>query len=219
MGLFPSDYIHVGGDEAIKDQWKASPEVQGLIRDLGLRDEDELQSWFMKRIDTFLVRNGRKLIGWDEILEGGLPPQATVMSWRGMQGGIRAAGLGHDVVMCPNTTCYLNFAQAENEPTSWAKRHVTKLEKVYGFEPCPVGLNPEEAGHILGGQGCIWTEHIPTFREVEKKLFPRVAALAEVLWSPGGERDYNGFLNRLEAQRVLFDKLKINYFKGDINPE
>jgi hexosaminidase len=216
MELFPSEYIHIGGDEAIKDQWKASTEVQEFMHKLGLQDEDELQSWFLKKIDSFLSQNGRRLIGWDEILDGGLPPDATVMSWRGMEGGIRAVDLGHDVIMCPNTHCYFNFAQAENEPTSWAKRHVTKLEKVYVFDPCPPGLNEKQASSILGAQGCVWTEHIETFRGVENKLFPRISALAEVLWSPG-ERDFNEFMIRLKAQRTLFSKLKINYYKGDLD--
>jgi hexosaminidase len=216
MELFPSEYIHIGGDEAIKDQWKASPEVQELILNQGLKDEDELQSWFLKKINGFLVQQGRRLIGWDEILEGGLPPGATVMSWRGMDGGIRAAGLGHDVIMCPNTHCYLNFAQAENEPTTWAKRHVTKMEKVYAFEPSPPISNKTQEGRIIGGQGCVWTEHIETFRGLENKLFPRIAALSEVLWSTG-EKDFNGFMIRLKAQRTLFDKLQINYYKGDLD--
>jgi hexosaminidase len=216
MGLFPCEYIHIGGDEAIKNQWKTSSQVQKLIHSLGLKDEEDLQSWFLMKIDRFLVQNGKRLIGWDEILDGGLPPDATVMSWRGMEGGIRAVGLGHDVIMCPNTHCYFNFAQAENEPTSWAKRHVTRLEKVYAFDPCPPGLSREQAGHILGAQGCMWTEHIGTFREVENKLFPRLTALSEALWSPEA-RDFNEFMGRLKAHRTLFDELKINYYKGDIN--
>jgi hexosaminidase len=216
MELFPSEYIHIGGDEVIKDQWKASTEVQDRIRNLDLKDEDELQGWFLKKIDSLLSQNGRRLIGWDEILEGGLPPDAIVMSWRGMEGGIRAAGLGHEVIMCPNTHCYLNFAQAENEPTTWNKRKITKLEKVYDFEPCPPELNENYQGHIIGGQGCIWTEHIETFRGLENKLFPRINALSEVLWSPG-ERDINEFMIRLKAQRILFHKLNINYYKGDLD--
>ncbi len=216
MTLFPSPYIHIGGDEAIKDQWKASQEVQKLIRKNGLRDEDQLQSWFIGRIEKYLEAHGRKLIGWDEILEGGLSPGATVMSWRGEEGGIRAARLGHDVIMTPNSSLYLNFSQTENEPTSWAKRHVTHLSDVYAYEPCNPELTPAEQRFILGAQGCVWTEHIATFRRLEHMIFPRITALSEVVWSPADKRDFKSYGERLYHQKTLFEQMDIRYCSDEI---
>ncbi|MEX0986110.1 MAG: beta-N-acetylhexosaminidase [Bacteroidales bacterium] len=219
LDLFPSKYIHIGGDEAIKDQWKESAEVQQLIRELGLADEHALQSWFIGRVGKFLEENGRVLIGWDEILEGGLPEGATVMSWRGVAGGIEAARQGHDVIMSPNTHLYLNFYQYENGPTNWAKRHVTNLGNVWSYDPYPQELDLEQRKYIIGAHGCIWTEHIQTFREVEYKLFPRIAALSEVVWSDRLNRDFAEFTGRLQHQVPMFDKLGVNYYKEELQRE
>jgi hexosaminidase len=215
--LFPSHYIHIGGDEAIKDQWQASEDVQMLIGELGLGNEDELQTWFINRIGGYLAEKGKRIIGWDEILNDGLAGGSVIMSWRGMQGGINAAGSGYDVIMTPYSHCYLNFSQSENEPASWAKRHFTSLEKVYSFDPVPAELGDQEVKHILGAQGCVWTEHLPSFRMVENKIFPRITALSEVLWSDTARRDFTDYMNRLRGQISLFEKLNINYY-GDSIP-
>lgn len=213
MELFPSRYIHIGGDEAIKDQWKASRKVQSMMREKGLENEEQLQRWFIGRIGDFLAGRGRTLIGWDEILQGGLTEGATVMSWRGMEGGIRAAREGHDAIMCPYTHCYLNYSQSENEPVSWNRRHVTDLEKVYNFEPVPAELaGTDGEQHIIGAQGCIWTEHLTSLSEVEEKLFPRLAALSEVLWSDPSTKDIDGFRKRLRGQEQMFRSMDINYY-------
>ncbi len=216
MELFPSEYIHIGGDEAIKDQWREDESIQIQIRKLGLKDEDELQSWFIGRIGEYLSEHGRKMIGWDEILEGGIPAGATVMSWRGEEGGIRAARSGHDAVMCPNTYLYLNFAQTEDEPVSWVRKHVTHLSRVYSYEPVSAGLSAEESRHIIGAEGCVWTEHIPDFNRLEHMIFPRITALSEVAWSDKSQREFDTFLDRVEAQVPIFQKMDINYCKEEL---
>jgi len=213
LELFPSEFIHIGGDEAIKDQWKASPAIQKQIRELGLKDEHELQSWFVRRIEKFLSEKGRRLIGWDEILEGGLAPNATVMSWRGTKGGIEAAEMGHDVVMCPTTYCYLDYYQADPESEPLTIGGLLPIEKVYSFEPVPEELDAGKAKHILGAQGNLWTEYMQTFRDVEYMAFPRVTAIAEVTWSQPESRDYADFSNRLRMHVPLFEALDINYSK------
>ncbi|MGB9623733.1 MAG: beta-N-acetylhexosaminidase [Phycisphaerae bacterium] len=211
MELFPSPYIHVGGDEAIKDQWKASPAVQARIRELGLKDEAEMQSWFIRQMDTFLTKHGRRLAGWDEILEGGLAPGAVVMSWRGEQGGITAARAGHDVVMAPTTHTYFDYCQGPREKEPLAIGGDLPLEKVYQYEPIPGVLSGEEAKHILGSQGQLWAEYMPDTRHVEYMAFPRAAALAEILWSPKQQRDYGRFLDRLRADLRRLDALDVYY--------
>lgn len=200
MDVFPGTYIHVGGDEAVKTQWTASPKVQEQRRALGLADEHELQSWFIKRIERFIVSKGRKLIGWDEILEGGLPPEATVMSWRGIKGAVEAAKQGHDVVLSPSNLVYFNRMQsaAADEPPS--HDYPTPLKAVYDFEPVPAELTGEESKHVLGTQANLWTEHVRTEPRVEHMTFPRLAALSEIAWSPREARDWNGFLQRLAPQ-------------------
>ncbi len=213
LELFPSEFIHIGGDEAKKDQWKASPAVQKQIRELGLKDEDELQSWFIRRIEKFLSERGRRLIGWDEILEGGLAPNATVMSWRGIKGGIEAAEMGHDVVMSPTTHCYLDYYQSDPENEPLAIGGFLPLEKVYSYEPVPEELDAEKAKHILGAQGNVWTEYMKTFRDVEYMAFPRMTAIAEVVWSQPESKDYIDFSNRLKMHVPLFEALDINYSK------
>jgi len=213
LELFPSKFIHVGGDEAVKDQWKESPQIQARIRELGLKDEAEMQSWFIRRMDAFLAEHGRRLVGWDEILEGGLAPGAVVMSWRGERGGIAAARAGHDVVMAPTSHTYLNFYQGPppEEPQSFPQ--MLPLEKVYAYEPIPKELTAEQAAHVLGGQGQLWSEYIPDPRRVEYMAFPRAAALAEVLWSPTGGREYSEFLARLRPHLRRLDVLDVNYRK------
>jgi len=197
MDLFPGEYIHIGGDECPKVQWKESAFCQELIAREGLKNEEGLQSYFIRRIDRFLTGHGRKLVGWDEILEGGLSPNATVMSWRGTEGGIAAAKQGHDVIMAPTSYCYFDYYQARNPSEPLSIGGFVPLEKVYSFEPTPAELSPAEAKHILGAQGNIWTEYKSTYEQVEYNAYPRAFALAEVLWTPAGKRDFKDFQNRL----------------------
>ena len=211
MELFPGRWIHIGGDEAPKKRWKESPVAQAVIRREGLKDEHELQSWFVQRIERFLASKGRRLIGWDEILEGGLAPGATVMSWRGVDGGIAAAKAGHDVIMSPGSHLYFDHAEgpAELEPLSIGGN--TPLDRVYGFEPIPPQLQGAERDHILGAQANMWSEYLKTPADVEFKLFPRLFALAEVAWSPTEARDWGSFTRRLPAGFAALDRLGVNY--------
>ncbi len=214
MTLFPGPFIHIGGDECPKDQWKASPAAQKRIREEGLENEHELQSWFIRRIDRFLQAKGRRLIGWDEILEGGLAEGAAVMSWRGTKGGIAAARAGHDVVMSPTSHCYFDYYQSRDrkkEPP--AIGGFLPLEKVYAFEPVPAALNAKEARHVLGAQGNVWTEYIPDGKQVEYMAWPRGSALSEVVWSPKALRDYGDFQKRLGPLLRRMDVLGVNYRK------
>ncbi len=212
--LFPSEYIHIGGDEATKDRWKNCPKCQKRIKDEVLANEHELQSWFVKRMEKYLNTKGKKLIGWDEILEGGLAPEATVMSWRGFDGGIQAAREGHDVVMSPGSHCYFDHYQANPDFELKAIGGFTTLKKVYAFDPTPPVLNEHEAKHILGGQGNVWTEYIPTPAHAEYMSTPRITALAEVLWSPKEKIVWDDFRIRLESQFDRFDKMGVNYSEG-----
>ena len=200
MALFPSPYIHIGGDEAPKFAWENSPLAQEVIQREGLADEHELQSWFIRRIEGFLSANGRNLVGWDEILEGGLAPNATVMSWRGMAGGTAAAQQGHDVIMTPNSHVYLDHYQGDTIQEPLAIGGFSPLERVYAFEPVPPELTNAEAVHVLGGQGNVWTEYMATTEYVEYMLLPRLLALSEVVWSPQEARDWESFLARRPAQ-------------------
>jgi hexosaminidase len=211
MALFPSTYIHIGGDEAPKDRWKASPLAQEVMRREGLKDEHELQSWFVQRIERFLNANGRRLIGWDEILEGGLAPQATVMSWRGISGGIEAARQGHDVIMTPTSHLYLDFYQGDARFEPLAIGGLLPLERVYSFEPVPDVLTPAEAQHILGAQGNVWTEYLKTPDAVEYQAWPRALALAELTWSARERKDWESFLDRLPTALRTLDALGVNY--------
>ena len=197
MDLFPGPYVHIGGDEVPKDRWKASPVAQALIQREGLKDEDELQSYFIRRIEKFLNSNGKRLIGWDEILEGGLAPNATVMSWRGEGGGIAAARQKHEVVMTPTGYCYFDYHQGDprREPLNIGAR--LTLDTVYSYDPIPKELQPDEAKYILGAQGNMWTEYQKTPESVEYMVFPRLLALSEVVWSPLARKDYEDFLRRL----------------------
>jgi hexosaminidase len=212
MALFPSRFIHVGGDEADKALWKTSPRIQERIKELGLKDEHELQSWFIQQMDAFLTAHNRRLVGWDEILEGGLAPGATVMSWRGTKGGIDAARAGHDVIMAPTGNTYLDYYQSQNtagEPL--AIGGFLPIETVYAFEPVPAELEPQYRAHILGGQGQIWTEYMAGPKQVEYMAFPRLTALAEVLWTQADRKDYRDFLGRLPAHLERLSALDVAY--------
>jgi hexosaminidase len=212
MDVFPGLYIHVGGDECPKREWRESPAAQARMQALGLKDEDELQSYIIRRMDAFLTDHGRKLIGWDEILEGGLSPNATVMSWRGEEGGIHAAKVGHDVVMVPQSHVYFDHYQFEDtsrEPLSIGG--FTSLEKVYGYDPIPAALSDLEAKHVLGSQSQLWTEYVPTTDHAEYMLFPRLCALAEVVWTPKEQKSYSGFLERMGFHVQRLDALGVNY--------
>jgi hexosaminidase len=197
--LFPGRYVHIGGDEAVKDQWKASPKMQARIRALGVDGEEGLQAWMVARLERVLAARGKRLLGWDEILAGKLPASATVMSWRGIEGGIEAAKKGHDVVMAPSNVLYLDYLQTESADEPPGRPATIELRQVYGFDPVPKALDAEQAKHILGVQANAWTEHMRDFARVQHAYFPRIAALAEVAWSPQAQRDYAGFLQRLPA--------------------
>jgi hexosaminidase len=212
MELFPSPFIHIGGDEAIKDQWKVSVRAQTRMAELGLRDEDELQSWFIRRMDEFLTSHGRKLVGWDEILEGGLASGAMVMSWRGEEGGIAAANSGDDVVMTPSKWVYFDHYQSENtkkEPL--AIGGFLPLEQVYQYEPVPAALDEKAAAHVRGAQGQLWTEYVPDPAHAEYMVYPRACALAEVVWSPRQSRKFSEFLPRLKLHLERLKLLGVNY--------
>lgn len=216
LELFPSAFIHIGGDEAPKARWKRCPDCQLRIRSQGLADEDELQSWFIRQMDSWLTARGRRLLGWDEILEGGLAPNATVMSWRGSEGGIQAANAGHDVVMTPTTYCYLDYYQSEDfqsEPP--ALPDYLPLQKVYQFNVVPGDIAADKRHHILGGQGNIWTEYIPSFEHLQYMAYPRAIAIADVLWSYPDDRDYGRFLARLKRHLPYLDMMKVNYRRLD----
>ncbi len=212
--LFPCKYIHIGGDEADKTEWKKCQDCQRRIKEEGLKDEAELQSYFVKRIEKFLISKHKRLIGWDEILEGGLAPEATVMSWRGMQGGIDAAKQGHDVIMTPMDYCYFNFYQGKPQFEPEAFGGYLPLKTVYRFEPTPAELSEKESKHILGGQANLWSEFVATQEIAEYMIFPRIAALAEVDWSKKDLRDWNNFESRINHQFEIYDNMKVNYSKS-----
>jgi len=214
IDLFPWKYIHIGGDEADKTVWKHCPRCQARIRSEGLKDESELQSYFVKRIEKHIISKGRHLVGWDEILEGGLAPDATVMSWRGMNGGIAAARSGHDVVMSPTSHCYFDYYQGPQEDEPQAIGDYLPIGTVYNFEPVPDSLSPEQARHVLGGQANLWTEYVPTTGQAEYMLLPRLSALAEVVWSPRQLRNWEDFAHRLQTQFGRFDRDKWNYARS-----
>ncbi|HEU4887671.1 MAG TPA: beta-N-acetylhexosaminidase, partial [Thermoanaerobaculia bacterium] len=209
MALFPSRYIHIGGDEAVKDQWRASARVQARMRELGVENEAKLQSWFVRRIEEFFSSRGRRLIGWDEILEGGIAPNATVMSWRGIDGAVAAARSGHDAVLSPWPTLYLDNRQSAGQHYPPGRGRVVPVEEIYAFDPLPPALTPEENSHILGLQGNLWTEHIRTEERVEYMAWPRGAAVAEIGWSPRGQRDWQGFRDRLASQLRRYQALGV----------
>jgi len=214
LALFPSEFVHIGGDECRKDQWRRSPAAKSRIADLGLAGEDELQSWFIGHFDTWLAARGRRLIGWDEILEGGLAPGAAVSSWRGYGGGVAAARAGHDVVMCPEQYVYLDHRQAPGDDEPVPIGFVRTLEDVYRFEPVPAELTAEEARHVLGTQANVWTEVMEDAARVDYQAFPRLAALAEVAWSrlpAPAERDFADFEHRMAVHYRRLDALGVGY--------
>ncbi|MEI6575631.1 MAG: glycoside hydrolase family 20 protein [Bacteroidota bacterium] len=214
IALFPSEYIHVGGDECPKSQWAKCPKCQQRMKTEGLKNELELQSYFIKRIEKFLNEHGKKLVGWDEILEGGLPAQAAVMSWRGFEGGIEAAKQGHDVMMTPGHYCYFDHYQGDPSYEPLAIGGYTNLKEVYSFEPTPAELSPEQAKHIIGAQGNLWTEYIETPEHAEYMAYPRAIALAEVNWSTAKSRDWEDFTRRLKSHFNRLSLKKVNYAKS-----
>ncbi|HDJ22656.1 MAG TPA: beta-N-acetylglucosaminidase [Candidatus Aminicenantes bacterium] len=215
--LFPSEYIHIGGDEVPKKRWQECPRCQQRINEEGLKDEAELQSYFIRRIEKFLHQKGRRLIGWDEILEGGLAPEAIVMSWRGTEGGIEAARQKHYVIMTPYSHCYFDYYQADPRTQPLAIGGFLPLKKVYSFEPIPAELTSEEAQYILGAQGNVWTEYLLNEKYVEYMAFPRACALAEVTWTPKEKKDWWGFLSRLSGFLRHLEALDVNYFRGNVD--
>ena len=211
--LFPDEYIHIGGDECFKGFWRKCPKCQALMRKEGLKNEEELQSYFIRRMESILKSKGKKLIGWDEILEGGLAPEATVMSWRGMEGGIKSAKAGHHVIMTPTQHCYLDLYQGEKtvEPATYS---ICRLSDCYHFNPVPEGVPAEM---VLGGQGNLWAEAVPTFRHAEYMTWPRTWALAEVLWTGPEKTDWNHFYPRVEEHFLRADQAGINYARSMYN--
>ena len=212
LDLFPGPWIHIGGDEAVKTQWKANPQIQARIKELGLKDENELQSWFIRQMDTFLTSHGRRLIGWDEILDGGLAPNATVMSWQGINGAIASARAKHDAVLTPNGWTYFDAYQSRDtakEPL--AIGGFTPLDKVYTWEPMPAQLEPEFQKYILGVQGQLWSEYLPDPKQVEYMAYPRMTALAEVAWTPTSQRKLDEFLPRLAVHLERLGILDVNF--------
>lgn len=214
MAIFPSKFIHIGGDECPKDEWKASPRVQQLIKERGLKDEHEMQSWFVKQMDQYLASKGRRLIGWDEILEGGLAPGATVMAWRGEKYGIDSANAGHDVVMATTSALYFDYYQGDPKTEPHAIGGNLPLRKVYDFDIVPTAIKADKQHHILGGQFQIWTEYIRTPEYAEYMAFPRGMAAAEIFWSPRSKKNFRDFVDRL---RIQLPYLGANYRQLDEN--
>ena len=219
--LFPGTYVHLGGDEVPKETWKNSPSCQALMKREGFTNEDQLQGWFMRRMEKFVTAHGRTMIGWSEILQGGLASNAVVMDWIG--GAAEAAGAGHDVVMSPTAYCYLDFYQSSNhvaEPPAATWGGPLTLRKVYSFDPMPTNLPPQLQAHILGTQGNLWTEWIPNLKHAEYMIFPRECAIAEITWSPESSRNWDDFLRRLQVHAQRLDELGINYRHASIeSPE
>ncbi|MDX1365433.1 MAG: family 20 glycosylhydrolase [Arenibacter latericius] len=214
MELFPSQYIHVGGDEATKTNWEKCPDCSRRVKEEGLANVEELQSYFIKRMERFISSKGRTLIGWDEILEGGLAPGATVMSWRGFKGGLEASEAGHDVVMSPTSHSYFDYYQGNQdvEPMAWGG--YTPLSKVYEFDPVVEGMTAEQANHVLGGQANLWTEFVPTVAQAQYMTYPRLAALAESVWTTKENKDWADFSSRIDALFKRYDVMKVNYAKS-----
>ena len=216
--LFPGRYVHIGGDEAVKDQWKASAKMQARILELNVKDEVGLQAWMVSRLERYLSSHDRRLLGWDEILDGDLPPSATVMSWRGTEGGIAAAKRGHDVVMAPWDKLYLDYLQTMSPAEEPGRPTQVTLQTVYAFDPVPAALDETQAKHILGVQANVWTEHMRSFARVQHAVFPRIAALAESAWTPKSGRDYNDFLQRLPSLLPRWDARGIVHAKTPFQP-
>jgi len=222
IDLFPSTYIHIGGDEVDKASWKTCPKCHARMKSENLKNEEELQSYFIRRMEKFLISKNRKLIGWDEILEGGLAPEATVMSWRGESGGIKAAQMNHDVVMTPGSPLYFDHYQGDPQTEPIAIGGFNTLRKVYQYDPIPVELTQKQGTHILGAQANLWTEYIPTFEQAEYMILPRMLALAEVVWTPKAQKNWDDFNKRLQPHLIGFQQRGLHYSKGnfkvDIKP-
>jgi hexosaminidase len=212
MELFPNPYIHVGGDEAKKTFWQACPKCQARMRTEGLKDIDQLQSYFMKRIGKFVSSKNRRMIGWDEILQGGLAPEAAVMSWRGEEGGIEAARQGHDVVMTPSEVTYFGIRHYLEPVKNGESALTSKLMQVYKYNPVPSGLTLDQARHVMGAQGCIWTEEVHTSREAMQTLLPSFCPLAGVVWTGPSQKDWADFDRRLKQHYWYLDFCRLDYF-------
>ncbi len=205
MNLFPGQYIHIGGDEAVKDQWRTSGEVQGQMRVLGIADENHLQGWFMERITRYLAARGRRAIGWDEILDGNVGQSTIIMSWRGVEGAVTAARAGNDAILSPAPQLYFDHVQGLERDDPPGRGGVIDLANVLAFEPVPAGVPPELRHHILGLQGNLWTEHVRTEARAATMAFPRLSAVAEVSWTGHGSRDFGRFLRRLAPQMARLE--------------
>jgi hexosaminidase len=216
--LFPSRYVHVGGDEAVKDQWKANPRIQARMKALGLKDEEHLQGWFMARIGDYLQTRGRRLVGWDEILEGKVPPSATVMSWHGVSGAVTAAKAGHDTILSPSPDFYLDHIQSDSGDEPPGRGGVMDWKHIYTFDPLPDALSADERRHLLGVQVNLWTEHVRTTAYADRMLWPRSAALAELGWTPAAKRDWKGFAARLPAEFARYRRLGLGYNMTPLEP-
>ena len=210
LALFPSKFVHIGGDEAMKEQWESSPTTRAFMQANNLKDGHELQSWFIRRTENFLAKHGRRLIGWDEIQEGGLAPGAAMMAWRDVKWAIEAARLGHDVVMAPTSHTYFDYTEGTAEEEGGQIGAHTTLEKVYSFDPL-TGVDPEHHVRVLGAQGQLWRERMPSLNVVERRAYPRLSALAEVVWSPVERKDFADFRVRLNWLLARFDRLGVNY--------
>lgn len=217
MTLFPSQYIHIGGDECPKTRWKECAHCQELIRKNNLKDEHGLQSYFIQRIEKYVNSKGRKIIGWDEILEGGLAPNAAVMSWTGVNGGIEAAKTNHFAVMTPGSYCYFDHYQGDPATEPNAFGGFTPLDKVYSYDPIPTELNADQAKYILGVQANLWTEYILDFKQIEYMIFPRLMALSEVAWGTSDPKKYKEFEDRVVEHFKILDKMNVNYAKSIYN--
>jgi hexosaminidase len=218
MALFPSKYIHIGGDEAAKDQWEASPVVRAHMKKLGLADMEQLQGWFTTQVANYLRRHGRTAVGWDEILHGKVPASAVVMSWNAPSGAVEALQRGHDVVMSSSPTLYLDHYQSDLNDEPPGRPDVESLKDVYDYNPVPKGATTEQSKHILGVQANLWAEYMPTFARVQHAIFPRIAALSEIAWSPASAHDWHGFLERMPAELARYRALGIEYADSAFAP-
>ncbi|MGH8182500.1 MAG: family 20 glycosylhydrolase [Rhodanobacteraceae bacterium] len=218
MTLFPSKYIHIGGDEAAKDQWNASPVVRAHLKALGLKNMDALQGWFTTQVANYLAGHGRTAVGWDEILQGKVPASTVVMSWHAPEGAAQALAQGHDVVMASSPTLYLDHYQSDLHDEPPGRPDVESLQDVYDYNPIPKGATPVQVTHILGVQANLWTEYMPTFARVEHAIFPRITALAEVAWSPASTHDWRGFLDRMPAEMARWHGLGGGYADSAFAP-
>jgi hexosaminidase len=218
MALFPSKYIHIGGDEAAKDQWEASPEVRAQMKKLGLANMEQLQGWFTTQVANYLQKHGRTAVGWDEILHGKAPASAVVMSWNAPSGAVEALQQGHDVVMSSSPTLYLDHYQSDLHDEPPGRPDVESLKDVYDYNPVPNGATAAEAQHILGVQANLWAEYMPTFARVQHAVFPRIAALSEIAWSPASTHDWSGFLQRIPAEFARYRALGIEYADSALAP-